>query len=129
MLMFLHVNHIAVFAATLVTMGIGMFWYSPSGFGNAWMALVNLTEEDAQKTDMKKVFPVALLSHLVGRCVLAVLLQLMGIDGVGSALFFGVLLLLVLPAREQNYSRHQHMQTPRERNTSQKNSRCRRGKP
>ncbi len=41
--MFAPVNLLAVFVGTLAFMMIGMFWYSPAGFGNKWAQLNNMS--------------------------------------------------------------------------------------
>jgi hypothetical protein len=49
------INWLAVVAASLVGFAIGFIWYGPL-FGKPWMASVGMTEEDAQKGNMAKIF-------------------------------------------------------------------------
>ncbi len=48
------INLIAVVAATIVSMVIGMVWYSPAVFGNQWMKLVGMEKKKVKEADMKK---------------------------------------------------------------------------
>lgn len=49
------INWLAVIAASLVGFAIGFIWYGPL-FGKPWMNAVGMTEEDAQKGNMAKIF-------------------------------------------------------------------------
>ncbi len=49
------INWLAVIAASVVGFAIGFVWYGPL-FGKSWMASVGMTEEDAQKGNMAKIF-------------------------------------------------------------------------
>ena len=58
------INWLAVVAATLVGFGIGFVWYGPL-FGKKWMALVGMTEEDAQNGNMGKIFGVTFVLQFI----------------------------------------------------------------
>jgi Protein of unknown function (DUF1761) len=49
-------NFIALFVGALVTLLIGMIWYSEKVFGNVWMREAGLHKEDLQKGSMLKIF-------------------------------------------------------------------------
>lgn len=49
------INWLAVVAASLVGFALGFVWYGPL-FGKPWMASVGMTEEDAEKGNMTKIF-------------------------------------------------------------------------
>ena len=58
------INWLAVIAATLVGFAIGFVWYGPL-FGKKWMALVGMTEEDAQNGNMPKIFGVTFVLQFI----------------------------------------------------------------
>ncbi len=43
-------NYISLITAAILSMVIGIAWYSPSLMGSKWMKLVGLTEEDMKKS-------------------------------------------------------------------------------
>lgn len=47
--MFEGINYLAVIVATVLSMVLGMLWYSPMLFGKAWMKEMGISEEDAKK--------------------------------------------------------------------------------
>ena len=42
-------NYIAVLAATIASMALGMFWFSPAVFGTAWMKAMGFTKKSIKK--------------------------------------------------------------------------------
>lgn len=58
-------NPIACLAATLVTLLIGFIWYNKNVFGTIWMRETGITEEDARKSNMAKVFGFTILFSLM----------------------------------------------------------------
>jgi hypothetical protein len=46
------INWLAVLVAAVVSMGIGAFWYSPSGFGKQWTSLLGFSSQKIK--DMQK---------------------------------------------------------------------------
>lgn len=54
-------NFIAILVAAVSTMVIGMIWYHPKVFGNAWMKEIGMTEEQAKTGNMLKIFGFAFL--------------------------------------------------------------------
>ena len=64
-------NIIAIVIATVVGMAIGFAWFSPILFGNTWLSLVGLSEEDAGEGAMP-----AILGSLIATIVLVVILSI-----------------------------------------------------
>lgn len=58
-------NFYAILVAALATMIIGMIWYNPKVFGNAWMNEIGMSEEKAKSGNMLKIFGFALLFSLM----------------------------------------------------------------
>lgn len=69
------VNYMAVVVAAVVNMVLGFVWYGPL-FGKAWMKMVGLTKEDAQKAGMAKPMIIASVGALVMAYVLSGFVQL-----------------------------------------------------
>lgn len=72
-----NINFVASIVASLVSWVIGMLWYSPILFGNAW---TKLSKIDPQKMNMKKEMPkiasIGLLSAFVSAVVLGLFLDM-----------------------------------------------------
>jgi hypothetical protein len=49
-------NFLAILVSAVVMMIIGMIWYNPKVFGNAWMKEIGMTEESAKQGNMFKIF-------------------------------------------------------------------------
>lgn len=49
-------NFYAILVAAVVNMVVGMIWYNPKLFGNAWMQEIGMTEESAKSGNMLKIF-------------------------------------------------------------------------
>jgi len=49
-------NFYAVIVATLSSLVVGFIWYNPKVFGTIWMKEIGMTEEQAQKGNMLKIF-------------------------------------------------------------------------
>ena len=67
------VNWLAVLAASLVGFVVGGIWYGPL-FGKAWMKIVGLTEADAAKVSMAKIYSMCFVLQLVMATNLAMFL-------------------------------------------------------
>lgn len=82
-------NYVAVIVAGLVFWILGGIWYARPVFGARWMALVNVSEEEARKRAMMGLI-VALIMSIVVAFFLAIVLQAMGAvtitDGIIGAL-------------------------------------------
>ena len=58
-------NPIAILVAALATMLVGFVWYNPKVFGTIWMRESGITEEDAKKGNMVKIFGFTILFSLM----------------------------------------------------------------
>lgn len=67
------VNFIAVLVASVVTMAIGFFWYSPMLFGKPWMKLMGYTDASIKeaKKEMGKTYAISFVLTLVSAYVLS----------------------------------------------------------
>jgi uncharacterized membrane protein YhdT len=63
--MFEQTNWLAVLVAAASSMAIGMVWYHPKVFGNAWMKGARITMDDAKKGNMPLIFSIAFVMTLV----------------------------------------------------------------
>ncbi|WP_310556811.1 DUF1761 domain-containing protein [Flavobacterium sp.] len=52
----MEINFIALLVSALVTLLVGMLWYSEKMFGGIWMRETGLTPEDLKKGSMLKIF-------------------------------------------------------------------------
>ena len=86
-----NINIMAVLAATVLQMILGMLWYSPAVFGTSWMKLTGMTDEKA-KTGMKRGMIIGLSASFITAFVLAVILQLTGVSAVADAVKTAALL-------------------------------------
>jgi hypothetical protein len=80
------INYLAVVAAGVAHMAVGLVWYQRKLFGNAWSELAHATLEPATKW-----MPVAAVGHLVIAFVLAVLIRFAG----GPTLQAGLVIALL----------------------------------
>jgi hypothetical protein len=75
----IEVNYLAILVAAVVSFVIGMLWYSPILFGNAWMKASGITKKDIEKSKKKgmgKQMITAFISSLVMAYVLAIFVKL-----------------------------------------------------
>lgn len=54
-------NFLAILVAALSTFALGAIWYNPKVFGTIWMKESGITEEQAKKGNMIKIFVFAFL--------------------------------------------------------------------
>lgn len=62
---FSQINILAILVAALSSFLLGGFWYSPVGFGNAWMKETGVSEESSKNANMAKIFTLAFLASLI----------------------------------------------------------------
>jgi hypothetical protein len=95
----LNLNWVAIFAAAIAGMLIGVAWYSPRLFGKAWLKALGKTSEDLGSRGL--AIAGAAVSSCVSAMGLAVVLRIVGIEilhsGPGGA-FMGAFLGLTLVA-------------------------------
>lgn len=60
----IHINYLAVIVVTILAFVIGGLWYGPL-FGKAWMKEVGMTEEDAAKGNMLKIFGTTIILNII----------------------------------------------------------------
>lgn len=59
-----HINYLAVIVVTILAFVVGGLWYGPL-FGKAWMKEIGMTEEEAQKGNMVKIFGFTILLNII----------------------------------------------------------------
>ncbi|MDP3443392.1 MAG: DUF1761 domain-containing protein [Ignavibacteria bacterium] len=66
------INYLAVLVCALVSLGLGLLWYSPFLFGKIWIESIDKTEEEIEKENNPfKTYPLLFLAQLVMAYVLA----------------------------------------------------------
>ncbi len=93
------INYLAVLAAGVVHLAVGLVWYSRRLFGDAWVSLTHATLEPAVRW-----MPVAAVGHLLIAFVLAILIRFAGgptlTAGIAVALLAWIGFVLTLEAGE-----------------------------
>lgn len=70
----MEINYLAVLVAAVANMILGAWWFSPAGFGKAWMKEMGFTQDDiekAKKKGMGKSYALMFVGALVMAYVLA----------------------------------------------------------
>lgn len=101
----LQINFLAVILAAIIDMLLGMFWYSPVGFGKLWMKMVGKTEAELKEagTTAGMAYMASTLAAVVMAFVLAHVVKISGatdyITGaqVGFWMWLGFVVAGVLP--------------------------------
>lgn len=91
------VNYLALLLAGVVSMVIGMLWYSPMLFGKQWMSLSGMTQKQidvAKKKGMTMMYVVNFISTLVMAFVLEYLLEALSANTVVAGAMVGFLMWL-----------------------------------
>ena len=83
-------NIIAIVIATVVGMAIGFAWFSPILFGNTWLRLVGLSEEDAGEGAMPAILG-SLVVTIVLVATLSIFIDLAEADNALTGAFIGFL--------------------------------------
>ncbi|MEK6937090.1 MAG: DUF1761 domain-containing protein [Nanoarchaeota archaeon] len=97
MLQSVDVNLLAVLVSAVVSMIVGMSWYSQTLFGKEWMKLMNISKKDIEKAknkSMKKEITAAFVSNLVLAYVLSLFLKYTGASTASEGLIVGFLVWL-----------------------------------
>ena len=68
------VNYLAVLVVTVVSFVIGMLWYSPVLFGNAWMKAGGISKKDIEKSK-KEGMEKKMLTSFVGSLLMGYILS------------------------------------------------------
>jgi hypothetical protein len=97
------INYLAILIAAVVSMFIGMFWYSQMLFGKTWMAAIGKTEEDIKKASTGPLYVINTVANLILAYVLAWATRYAGavnaIDGakIGIWVWLGFVVTTLLP--------------------------------
>lgn len=84
-------NWVAVVVAALAAFAVGAVWYSEGVFGKAWMKAAGLKKEDAKKGNMPLIMGVSLVTVVVTSTALAVLFDVLALEGVVNGALLGAL--------------------------------------
>lgn len=84
-------NWLAVLLSTVAAFVVGAVWYSQGVFGKQWMRGARLTEKELKNASMPKSIIGGALSTFVGAIALAVLFDVLALDGVVDGLMLGAL--------------------------------------
>lgn len=87
----IQVNFLAVLVAAILDMVIGMFWYSPFGFGKLWMKMIGKTEEQLKEEGNSAgvAYMASTLAAVVMAFVLAHVVKISGVTDYMMALQTG----------------------------------------
>lgn len=88
------VNWLAMIVGAVVYFGLGGFWYSPAGFGKAWMRSVGMTMPEGGERPGAAIYATPLLSDLVVAIATAWLARATGSSTVGDGLLLGLVVSL-----------------------------------
>jgi len=83
------INLLAVLVAAIVHMAVGLIWFQPKIFGDAWS---KLTRADLKPS--ARWMPVGLIGHFLIALVLAIIVNLAHATSVVDGLFIGILVWL-----------------------------------
>ena len=97
MLPFGSVSLTTVFGATILSMLIGILWYSPFLYGKIWMDLVHLTPEECRDGMKPKYLLSGFATSFVSVYVIAIVMEVMVPLSLLAAYVMGGLLLVALP--------------------------------
>lgn len=84
------VNWLAIIVGTIVYFGLGGFWYSPAGFGKAWMRSVGMETPEGGERPGPAIYATPLISGLVVSIATAWLAHATGSSTVGDGLVLGL---------------------------------------
>ncbi|MEM1055507.1 MAG: DUF1761 domain-containing protein [Bacteroidota bacterium] len=84
------VNWIAVFVATASAFALGAVWYGPLLFGKRWQALVGITNEEIQTSNMAATYGGTFVLQAIAVIVLTVLIAPEAGPGEGALTGLGV---------------------------------------
>lgn len=97
-------NYIAVAIATIASYVLGFVWYHWAVFGEAWANALDLTKEEADKTEgLGGAFAISLVSGLTKTLFIALLMSATHISGVLSGALFGAVIAAVFTITSLGY--------------------------
>jgi hypothetical protein len=86
---FSETNYLAVFVAAIVHLVLGLVWFQPKIFGNAWVTLSGKTLDPAVRW-----IPAGVIGHLLMSLILAMIINLANATTVGAGAVIGLLVLI-----------------------------------
>lgn len=89
MIPFPDVNWYAIIIASIFSVALGSFWYSPKLFGSIWMGAACCKE--VEKKDVFKAFIGAFIGSLILTYILAVFIEWIGTDNAIQGAYIGFL--------------------------------------
>lgn len=92
------INYWAVAIAWLISVAVGAYWYSPSGFGKLWAKLSGVDHMKMPEKEATRTIGFVALASLVKVLVLAVIVNSLGVTEAFDGLILGVVLWLGLTA-------------------------------
>jgi Protein of unknown function (DUF1761) len=82
------INWIAMLVAAIAGFMVGGLWYGPL-FGKPWMAETGITEEEARKSNMPKLFGTVFVLNLFAAFILGHVLATYGNPGLATSAMVG----------------------------------------
>lgn len=76
--------------SVVLTMLLGMIWYSKPVFGRAWMQMSKLTEADMQNANMKKSFVIGILASALMAYMVNAVVMMTGASSLSEVLTVAV---------------------------------------
>ncbi len=87
-------NWLAVLAGAVAAFATGALWYSKALFLEPWMKGAKLTKKDVENPNMLKTMGGGFVSVFVSAVALAIVYDVLALDGVVDGLLLGVLVAL-----------------------------------
>jgi uncharacterized membrane protein len=87
-------NWLAVLAAAIAAFATGALWYSKALFLEPWMKGAGLSKKDVENPDMAKSMGGGFVSVLISAVALAIVYDVLALDGVVDGLLLGVLVAI-----------------------------------
>lgn len=87
-------NWVAVLASAVAAFAVGAVWFSQAVFGKQWMKGAGLTKKDVENPNMVKTIGGGALTTVITAIALAVLFDVLALEGVVNGALLGVLVAL-----------------------------------
>ena len=86
------ISPLSVVIAFVANVAVGFYWYSPAGFGHAWMKGSGLTQEKLEKNNPAIAMASAMVLNFLTTLSMAVVFALIDVQGMGQGIGVAVLL-------------------------------------
>lgn len=84
------INYLSVVAGVIISMVVGMAWYSPQLFGTSWAKMIGFKKKDLEdRTGMPVMMTMSVVFYAIVSLVLALLFAMTASEGIGEGLFLG----------------------------------------